>query len=79
LPEAPTFRPTEEEFEDPMKYIASIREKAKKYGICKIIPPSSKWLQGKPFWKVVNGDKMIFETKAQNIHQLQNRNGPNQK
>lgn len=79
LPEAPTFRPTEEEFEDPMKYIMSIREKGKKYGICKIIPPSNKWLQGKPFWKVVNGDKMIFETKVQNIHQLQNRNGPNQK
>lgn len=39
LLEAPTFRPTEAEFRDPMEYIRSISEKASKYGICKIIPP----------------------------------------
>jgi [histone H3]-trimethyl-L-lysine4 demethylase len=39
LPEAPTFRPTEAEFRDPMEYIRSISDKASKYGICKIIPP----------------------------------------
>lgn len=41
LPEAPTFRPTEAEFRDPMAYIRSIFDKASKYGICKIIPPDN--------------------------------------
>ncbi|KAI4301085.1 hypothetical protein L6164_034401, partial [Bauhinia variegata] len=41
LHEAPIFRPTEEEFKDTLKYIASIRSKAETYGICRIIPPSS--------------------------------------
>ena len=39
IPEAPTYRPTEVEFRDPMEYIRSISEKASKFGICKIIPP----------------------------------------
>lgn len=43
IPEAPTYRPTEAEFRDPMEYIRSISEKASKYGICKIIPPDN-WL-----------------------------------
>lgn len=41
LMEAPTFRPTDEEFRDPMEYIKSISEKASKFGICKIIPPDN--------------------------------------
>ena len=39
LLEAPTFRPTEAEFRDPMTYIKSIFPKASKFGICKIVPP----------------------------------------
>ena len=41
LLDAPTFRPTEAEFRDPMTYIRSIFEKASKFGICKIVPPES--------------------------------------
>lgn len=39
LPEAPTFRPTEEEFRDPVAYIQKIAVEGKKYGICRVIPP----------------------------------------
>ena len=39
IPNAPVFMPTEEEFIDPHQYIQSIREKAEKFGICKIVPP----------------------------------------
>lgn len=39
LSDCPTFRPTPEQFKDPMAYIKSIAENAKSYGMCKIIPP----------------------------------------
>lgn len=37
--EAPVFRPTAQEFEDPMAYIQSISAEASNFGICKIVPP----------------------------------------
>ncbi|EEF40380.1 transcription factor, putative [Ricinus communis] len=72
LEEAPVFYPTEEEFEDTIKYIASIRLKAEPYGICRIVPPPS-WkppcpLKEKSIWE---GSK--FATRVQRVDKLQNR------
>lgn len=39
LEDCPVFYPTKEEFQDPMKYISSVQDQAKNYGICKVVPP----------------------------------------
>lgn len=38
-PEAPVFEPSNDEFHDPLAYIAKIRPIAERSGICKIKPP----------------------------------------
>lgn len=39
VPEAPIFRPTAQEFADPLSYISSIQATAAAAGIAKIVPP----------------------------------------
>ncbi|KAF2665460.1 PLU-1-domain-containing protein [Microthyrium microscopicum] len=65
LQEAPTFRPTEEEFKNgPIEYIQKIAEEGRKYGIVKIIPPEG-WKP--PF--VVDSEKFHFRTRKQELNQ----------
>ena len=40
LSDAPTFRPSPEEFKDPFAYISTVRGQAESYGICKVGPQS---------------------------------------
>eukprot|EP01103_Thecamoeba_quadrilineata_P007435 TRINITY_DN17313_c0_g1_i1.p1 TRINITY_DN17313_c0_g1~~TRINITY_DN17313_c0_g1_i1.p1 ORF type:complete len:782 (-),score=154.41 TRINITY_DN17313_c0_g1_i1:14-2359(-) len=75
----PVYRPTLEEFSDPIAYIKKITPEAEKFGICRIQPPSS----GKGFIEEVKQhfDKAVlksnlrFRTKIQNLHQLHHRHG----
>ena len=71
--EAPTFRPTEAEFKDPLKYIQKIRSYAEQFGMCRIIPPSS----FKPECNV--DDDMRFTAYNQYVHRMMSRAGPNSK
>ncbi|XP_051121315.1 putative lysine-specific demethylase JMJ16 [Andrographis paniculata] len=72
LEEAPVFYPSEEEFEDTLKYISSIRSKAELYGICRIVPPPS-WKPPCPLKEHDAWDKSKFTTRVQRIDKLQNR------
>lgn len=69
---APIFYPTEEEFEDTLSYIASIRPRAEPYGICRIVPPSS-WKPPCPLKEKHMWQNTKFATRVQRIDQLQNR------
>lgn len=60
--EAPCYYPTPAQFAEPLEYIASIRQDAERYGICRICPP-----QG---WKpqfAHKPDKLKFATKEQDL------------
>lgn len=39
--EAPTFRPSEKDFQDPLEYIEKIKLVAERFGICKVVPPAN--------------------------------------
>lgn len=65
-PEAPVFYPTDEEFLDPLAYIAKIRPIAENTGICKIKPPQ-RWQP--PF--AVDVDKLRFTPRIQRLNELE--------
>ncbi|TKY85711.1 hypothetical protein EX895_005251 [Sporisorium graminicola] len=69
LDEAPTFRPTLEEFADPMRYISWIADpqggNGKAYGIVKIVPPEG--------WNpecVLDEQTFRFRTRVQRLNSL---------
>lgn len=72
LEDAPVFYPTEEEFKDTLRYIASIRLKAESYGICRIVPPPS-WKPPCPLMDKCIWESSKFATRIQRIDKLQNR------
>lgn len=41
LVEAPTFHPSEKDFQDPLEYFDKIRPIAEKFGICRVVPPAN--------------------------------------
>ncbi|KAL3478408.1 PLU-1-like protein-domain-containing protein [Aspergillus californicus] len=66
IPEAPTFRPTEEEFRDPEEYIRKIAPEGSKYGICRIVPPSS--------WRpnfAIDTERFHFKTRRQELNSVE--------
>ena len=64
--ECPVFRPTIEEFKNPLAYISKIRPIAEKCGIAKILPPES-W--SPPF--AVDVDKLKFTPRVQRLNELE--------
>ncbi|KAK4399481.1 Lysine-specific demethylase [Sesamum angolense] len=72
IDEAPVFYPTEEEFQDTLGYIASIRSSAEAYGICKIVPPPS-WIPPCPLKDKKIWEHAKFSTRIQQVDLLQNR------
>ncbi|POS87808.1 hypothetical protein EPUL_000269 [Erysiphe pulchra] len=66
LQEAPTYRPSVEEFKDPFSYIKSIAQEASRFGICKIIPPDS--------WKpdfAIDTERFHFRTRKQELNSVE--------
>ncbi|XP_047123479.1 lysine-specific demethylase 5A isoform X1 [Hydra vulgaris] len=65
-PEAPIFEPDEEEWKDPLGFIAKIYPYVVKVGICKIRPP--------PDWQPtfsVDVEKFRFTPRIQRLHELE--------
>lgn len=69
--EVPIFKPSSREFQDPLVYLDSVRERAESCGLCRVLPPPD-W---RPECKL--NDEMRFVTQVQRIHKLGRRWGPN--
>ncbi|KAL2018137.1 hypothetical protein VTK56DRAFT_1213 [Thermocarpiscus australiensis] len=66
LQEAPTYRPTEEEWKEPFEYIRKISPEARQYGLCKIIPPES--------WNpdfAIDTERFHFRTRKQELNSVE--------
>ena len=72
LPEAPTFRPTHEEFADPVSYIMRVRQQAAPYGMARIVPPKG-WAPPLALQEAIDNDAWWFPTKVQDASLLQER------
>uniref|UniRef100_A0A6A7G8Z7 Lysine-specific demethylase 5A-like n=1 Tax=Hirondellea gigas TaxID=1518452 RepID=A0A6A7G8Z7_9CRUS len=68
IPYCRVFRPTLQEFSDPLAYIRKIRSQAEDTGICKIIPPNG-W--NRPASLRLLKCEKTFPTRKQPVHQLQ--------
>jgi histone demethylase JARID1 len=64
--EAPVFRPTAEEFNNPLLYIQSILSSASKFGICKLIPPP----EFQPGF-AINKGSFEFQTRFQELNSME--------
>ncbi len=74
LPEAPTFYPTEEEWQDPLAFIAKIRPLAEQQaGIAKIVPPPS----FQPRF-AIDRRSFRFRTRVQAVNELQEKSSNSQ-
>lgn len=71
LGDVPILRPNSREFQDPLVYLDSVRERAETCGMCRVLPPPD-W---RPECKL--NDDMRFVTQVQRIHKLGRRWGPN--
>lgn len=65
VPEAIVFRPTVQEFADPLVYIEKIRQQAERIGICRIIPPAG-W---KPPFQL--DQKLRIQTQVQHLRTIE--------
>ncbi|XP_041962404.1 protein Jumonji isoform X1 [Alosa sapidissima] len=69
--DVPVFEPSAQEFQDPLAFVARVRERAEPFGLCRMVPP--------PCWRpeCKLKDEMRFVTQVQHVHKLGRRWGPN--
>lgn len=66
--EAPTFRPTLEEWADPAAYVAGIRHAFEGFGICKIVPPAG-WAPPSDLAER-RRSAVLYPTRVQAVHEV---------
>eukprot|EP00742_Colponemidia_sp_Colp-10_P009281 GILJ01010109.1.p1 GENE.GILJ01010109.1~~GILJ01010109.1.p1 ORF type:complete len:646 (+),score=69.01 GILJ01010109.1:131-2068(+) len=65
ISDAPTYYPTEEEFQNPFRYLQKIQPEASRFGVCKIVPPAS-W--SPPM--CLDNSGFTFTTRTQRIDEV---------